>query len=188
MALRAARFAVKNCFAGGGIARHRRTFGFSLEHPQIFDQSFYCWGVQAAERWHTVRRNSVCDDLCQSCVGAILSLLRRGDVGSAFAAAAVKPVATGAPILECLASFRDRTLTSRWVILRRGCTLDSESERRENDGNRNDCESFESRPLMRMICGPLAALANAEEQFESLGSRHGHNLSGHNKNQRALAS
>jgi hypothetical protein len=31
-------------------------------------------------------------------------------------------------------------------------------------------------------------LANAEEQFESLGSRHGHNFSGHNKNQRALAS
>ncbi len=136
MAFGAARaLAEENRLAGSRIARHRSAFGFSLKDAKIFNESFYRRRVEAAERRHAVRRNSVGDDLRQRGVGAILSFGRRGDVGSALAAPAVEAVTAGAAIFERLTSFRDRPLILRWVILRRGCTFDGEGERASDDSD-----------------------------------------------------
>ena len=131
------------------IARHRGAFRLSLKHAKIFDQSFYRRCIQTAERWHAVGRNSVGDDLRQRSVGAILSLRRRGDVGSALAASTIESVTAGASIFEGLTR-RDRTLILRWVTLRDRCTFDGEDQRATNDGNQNVSEPFESVRSRRM--------------------------------------
>src|SRR5580704_16384541 len=138
MTLGTVRLAEENRFPGGGIAGHRGAFRFSLEDAEIFDEGFYRRGVQAAERWHTVGRNSVRNDLRQLSVGAILSLGRRGNVGGALAASAVESVTAGATIFECLTSFSNRTFILRWVILARRCTFDGEGECEEDGSKRKE--------------------------------------------------
>jgi hypothetical protein len=115
--------------------------------------------------------------LCECGVGAILSFLRRGNVGSTLAATTVKSVACGAAIFERLASFCDGAFTLRWVILRHGCTFNGESEGRERESHRNDSESFESEELTRIVQRALEASASSEGKFESLATGHRHNFS-----------
>src|SRR6185312_14634632 len=137
--------AIKKRFARRWISRHCRSIALALQNSQIFHERTNRRRIKTVKRRHAASRNSIRDDLCKPCVRSILSFRRRCDVRRAFPAPTVESVTPGAPVFECLPRFRDRTLTLRWVILRRGCTFDVESENEKGDSKRNECESFESK-------------------------------------------
>jgi len=181
MTLRAACLAVEEFLPCRWIARHRRTFRLPLKNAEIFDQGFYRRGVEAAERRHAVGRNSICDDLRQRGVGAILSFGRRRNVGSAFATSTVESVATSAPIFKRLTSLGDRALILRWVTLRDGCTFDDERERGENDCGRDERDLFELERARKAFRQPRMAVASGEKKLESLATVHEHDFSDNRK-------
>ncbi len=143
--------AIEDHLAAGWITRHCSSFGLSLKDAEIFDEGTNCRSIEAAERRHAVGRNSVRDDLCEPRVCAVLSFLGRCDVGSTFTSSSVESMTSGTAVFKRLASFRNRALILRWVLLRGRCTFDVESEREKSASKRDDCESFDSEPSTRMI-------------------------------------